>query len=328
MIRFLVGYFDIQRSGDPLPMLTALMSTTDITHSQLAIVVACFPEKSAVDYYIDLLNVHDETKSLQIIPVIQSFFPQLPSDDWVLLLKSTSSEDCEFPLLRAFFEMQLSKTGRSSKCPSWVRALPETSPPIIDIAIPTVEAAVSLLLEKMARDLVATADGESVDLTQTALVRDTLINQYCLSTVTEKLAMLKDHIPTVDYDDSSHFQEFGPVNTMHTVNSAAHGLDHPCGKYGGCRMLLCSEFEHCDEDLLSIEEHQVETDWWRKLCDVCNAPVARHHAVRLPLFGGGWKGCYCSLEHLKSQVDSSDTMTGMMIGRMIEQLECWGIRDR
>lgn len=334
LIRLVVGYFDTQRTRDPLPMLTQLLRCTQLPRERVAAIVACFPEKSAVDYYIDLVNLHDETAALQVMPVIQSLFPALTSDEWLLLLKATEpdeeTEEIEFPLLRTYFTDQLEKVGRSRACPTWVRALPQSELPVIDLELPTVEAAVTLLLERMDRDMVATAEGEAVDVTQVALVRQTLVNQYCLSTVSEKLAMLRDHMVVPTYDDSAHFQEFGPLNTLHTVNSDPHPLDHPCGKYGGCRMLLCSEFEHThyDEDLLAIEEHQVETDWWRKVCDECHTFVARHHALRLPLFGGGWKGCYCSVKCLSKRVAIDDAMTGMMIGRMMEQLECWGIRDR
>lgn len=332
IVRLLIGYFDIQRPGDPLPVLTQLLALTYITSQQLGMVLACFPEKSPVDYYIDLMNLHNETTALQIIPVLQSFYPHVSPDDWLFLLKQTDpdedSDETEHPLLRAFFSDQVRKTGRSSKCPSWVRQLPDVPIPVIDLPLPTVDAAVTLLLEKMNKDLVATADGESVDLTQLQLVRSTLIHQYCLSTVTEKLAMLRDHIPVPEYDDSVHFREYGPVNTQHTVQSEPHNLEHQCGKYGGCRMLLCTEFELADEDLLAMEEHQVESDWWKGECDGCNKSVARHHALRMPLFGGGWRGCYCSLECLKKPVDVNDLSTGMMIGRMMEQLECFGIRDR
>ena len=173
-----------------------------------------------------------------------------------------------------------------------------------------------------------------------------LIGQYAIATLTEKLAMLS-HLRKVEafdstpycrkfetFDSTPYFREYGPVNTLYTVDSEDHDGSSPCGKFGGCRMFLCTEFEDMDADgtevdIFAVEEHVADLDWWRESCDVCHKRISsKYAALRLPLVGGGWRGCYCSEECLKSIIPPNATALAVSVGRMLEQLQEIGIRQR
>jgi hypothetical protein len=194
-------------------------------------------------------------------------------------------------------------------------------------------------------------------------IKEQLISQYAISTITEKIQMLSQVKHIDPFDDIPIFREFGPVNTIYTVSNAPPDPNHPCSKYGGCRMLICTEFEqmHVDGeeiDVMAIDEYDdhsetssyeytpygstdtivekinVSTigtpinhiDWYRKSCDICLKPIPRkHYAVRRPLLHGGWIGCYCA-DCLKLTV--TNPQEAVIVGRVLEQLDVIGIRDR
>lgn len=370
--RIIIDYFDNQRiKVDPLPALTQLFINTNISREVLSFAIDCFPEKTALDFYVDLVNMYGDMDALKAAVMINTFFPNLPPDDWITLFQLTETgqdqDDEEYPnpSLRAFFETKVAETGQCVSKPNWVHNFP-----IVDIipvpeTIPSVKEAVDLLLDNLMKQNIKVISGvsnQSFIYKYKPEFKEQLISQYCISTITEKIHMLSPVKVIEQFDDIPIFREFGPVNTMYSLSPTE--TDHPCSKHGGCRMFTCTEFEQMftdgeEIDIMAINEYndynesivleyipdgQTETiservpvttvgpllyhyDWFRKSCDVCLKPIPhRHYAIRKPLNHGGWSGCYCSFDCLKLRV--TDENCAIMVGRMKEQLDVIGIRDR
>jgi hypothetical protein len=82
---------------------------------------------------------------------------------------------------------------------------------------------------------------------------------------------------------------FGPVNPDPSEEYTKLSDDNA---YGGPRMLLDASFDITDE----------QEDWFTGECAVCFRRLfSRRYACRLPILGGGWRGCYCSWEHVKEE---------------------------
>jgi hypothetical protein len=110
-------------------------------------------------------------------------------------------------------------------------------------------------------------------------------------------------------DNEALFRILGPVNPKIDFDLA---LEHPCAAYGGCRMFICrcsetyDEGEEDDEQLYSPDDegkfHDL-TSWFTGSCDYCQRKIASpYHAVRLPIPVGGWRGTYCSFDHVRGAV--------------------------
>lgn len=364
--RIIIEIFDSFRIRvDPLPALTQLLLNTCISRDVLLFTINCFPEKRPLDFFVDLINMDGDILALKAAGLLDTIFPNISSEDWNILYHLTDTDlddEDEYPnqMLRCFFETKLSETGSCISKPSWVRNYP-----VVDILpapdnIPTVKEAIDLLLIDLNKRRIT---NESVDIQHSSEIKERLISQYAISTIFEKIQMLSPvkHIPP--FDDVAMFREFGPVNSIYTVTNTPLDPNHPCSHNGGCRMFTCTEFEqlHFDGeeiDVMAIDEYNdhierstyeytpygqsdkvlepitITTvgspihriDWFRKSCDFCGKRIShKHHAVRQPLIHGGWRGCYCS-DCLKFSV--TDPNQAIMVGRVLEQLDVIGIRDR
>jgi hypothetical protein len=111
---------------------------------------------------------------------------------------------------------------------------------------------------------------------------------------------------------------YGPANPL--LGADLTLPDDECGTYGGCRMLLCTCFE---ED----EFEERAEDWFTGMCDGCDRAISkRWYAVRMPLAGGGWRGCYCSVKCMRPYADT--LLETLLINTLDTQLAETGILDR
>jgi len=337
-VRAVISEFDLKRIHiDPLPAIVNIFLNPLLTREVLLFATACFPEKLPVDYFADLVNMRNDDEALKVACILNTVLPELAGEDWNLLYRMTDdTEDEEYrnQMLRAFFQTKSAETGNFAQKPEWVREYPVL--PLQDIPhdIPSVKDAVDLLLSDFKRKKVSirSSDNNQLDIDSGNEVRDTLISQYGISTIREKIMMLGVRWKNSQFDDTALFREFGPVNTQYTFHPDNNHTSI-CYKYGGCRMFLCTEFESIDQDgedidIMSIEEHLGISDWFRKSCDKCLKRIAnRHYAIRQPLCQGGWRGCYCSFSCMEQDIND-DRQVSIMTGRIKEQLDVIGIRDR
>lgn len=122
------------------------------------------------------------------------------------------------------------------------------------------------------------------------------------------------------YDDKELQRIYGPANPQIGADLTDH--ENECCVYGGCRMLLCTCFEEDPE-----REEERADDWYTGMCDGCDRAIRhRWYAVRLPLAGGGWRGCYCSTRCMRPH---ADTLLGtLLINNLNAQLDDVGVYDR
>lgn len=345
--REIIITFDRERIRvDPVTAITNMFLNPSLSRDVLLFVLSCFPEKAPIDFFVDLVNMGDDVSALRIAGVLTTFFPNISNDDWDVLVKLTDNvEDEEYDnqLLRAYFQTKAAETGQYAKCPEWIRDdIPEATLQTIPQDIPTVKEAVDLLLadlrEKKIKIVssVRTADDGSDDdddnIQEELSIKETLIAQYAISTIVEKIQMLSSVKEIPMFDDIPLFQQFGPVNTIYTLSPGLIDPDSDCAKGGGCRMLSCTCFENMyadgDEiDIMTADDQLYTPDWFIGHCEICLKKIrSRRYAIRFPLPHGGWKGCYCGFDCMEE--DITDPITAVIIGRMKEQLSVIGIRDQ
>lgn len=332
LTRFFIDYFDIARANiDPIPTITGIFLNEFLDKEGLKYITSCFPEKEPIDYFIDIINIRNDNDALKIATKLVSMF-HLSYENWenlVVLTKDDEDEDYHNTLLREFILSKFEESKVNASKPLWMKQLPKRDLPIIDVKqVPCVKIAVDQLLINMKKEKIQfTSDDTNIDVENS--MKELLISQYAISTMKEKQQLLNIK-NTVD--DILLFQEFGPVNSLYSHHTDFLNQTHDCVKYGGCRMLICREFEemYVDGDmvdLLSVDSCYPVADWFRGSCDECLKKItSRYCCVRQPLINGGWRGCYCSFECLLPHVE--DANTSVMVGRMKEQLETIGIRDR
>ena len=80
---------------------------------------------------------------------------------------------------------------------------------------------------------------------------------------------------------------------------------------GKCRMICCLCRE-ADEDI----EDEVD-EWFYEECDNCNDYISdRLQALRIPLEGGGWKGCFCCLQCIKDVYYNGEVERVLLVDAM------------
>lgn len=115
----------------------------------------------------------------------------------------------------------------------------------------------------------------------------------------------------------------GPVNFDVGLWQSA---DDECTRLGGCRMLVCQH--HFDED-------DGPADWFLGYCEICSkAMKQRTRAIREPLDGGGYIGCYHSATccrigiHQRYQLKSEIEAAEACLNTLLQDLGDTGIVDR
>lgn len=115
---------------------------------------------------------------------------------------------------------------------------------------------------------------------------------------------------------------FGPLNRSHERNCVSNFFLE-----GPCRMLECL----CKEDIDTTSEviDMKANSWFIGKCQVCLKKIRDpSHAVRYPVKGGSWSGCYCSLECMKEDLNYIDENTNIRLDNLMYTLKEDGIMDR
>jgi len=92
---------------------------------------------------------------------------------------------------------------------------------------------------------------------------------------------------------------WGPINAI---------IDKNCptapGNIGPCRMLSCQCREYDDDEENYFDKVEI-MEWWDfydHRCKICVSLIDNpSYALRYPVTGGGWLGCYCSFECMKEE---------------------------
>ena len=96
--------------------------------------------------------------------------------------------------------------------------------------------------------------------------------------------------------------------------------------YGGSRMFLSNIFRDYDESGHVLDD---DDEWYVGYCQQCNLKLrARHHALRMPIEGGGWMGCYCSFKCVRDYVTVDNQVRLTLIDNFETIITTSGIQDR
>ena len=90
----------------------------------------------------------------------------------------------------------------------------------------------------------------------------------------------------------------GPSNSILGTNCMSSFTET-----GPCRMFqcICREFDDNDDEISYDENINPQDVWFTGYCDICQKKIAKYrYALRFPIDGGGWLGCYCSFECIEN----------------------------
>ena len=142
-------------------------------------------------------------------------------------------------------------------------------------------------------------------------IEEALINYLKASSLEEN--------PDIDHQAN---RVFGPANRFPDKNCVSNP-----NKNGPCRMLECLCCELDSEN----DYNYVLYEWFTGICDNfdCSKKIRdRSHCVRIPVEGGGWKGCFCSFDCMDKAILFRDKDTNFRIEYMKNALFEDGIMDR
>lgn len=332
----IIDFCEVARINiDPLPTITGFFLNDFFNIDLLKWTTSLF-SKESTGYYLDIINSRNDDEAVTIAEKLLIIFPNITEEEWIQLSELTEDfEDEEYENfeLRNFL---LSQTNNFATFPNWIiekenteiinnRTVEEGYP-----LLPNVEDAVEMILEDFRKLNIGFAEINDDDDEEDNknIVKENLTVQYAISTSQEKIDMLSNIVIIPSFDDSYIFKEYGPVNSSYSC-SLVIDKNHECLKYGGCRMLLCNEYPEKDifgEQIDLTAKTVIVTNWFKNKCNECNKKIRqKNHALRLPLYYGGWQGCYCSFECLEKKVDN--TITALAVGRMKSQMYSIGIND-
>lgn len=132
-------------------------------------------------------------------------------------------------------------------------------------------------------------------------------------------------------EEELEFRVWGPENRIPGVECCAgpkvENADGIEEAVGPCRMLLC-ECREYDPDL--DQEYDGDMTWFKGKCDGCHLKIRDlSHALRFPVAGGGWKGCFCCFKCLEEKspypIKAEERISLNMMKQYIDRI---GVMDR
>ncbi|HSW76711.1 MAG TPA: hypothetical protein VLG50_06685 [Candidatus Saccharimonadales bacterium] len=285
-----------------LDHLTRLFCDITVTKEALLLVAQTYSSTHPLEYYIEHLIDYDGQPMTMIGAKNLDDIFNVTNDIWQYLFKKSVENEIRKGytnrLIKEFIEMKMVETALFLPAPTWI---------INDSTI-----------------CLDNYNDNYVDV----LTDD---EQKQLSVMTDPLSIYRYKLNF----DQTLFKLFGPANVQMSENLL---LDDICHIYGGCRMLLCQEYEEQYLDDESVDDMSYgydndafnKTHWFTGICDTClNKIEFLHYAVRLPLYNGGWKGCYCSWDCVrKTLLLPNEIVTFELIDLFEKQINEIGIQDR
>lgn len=113
---------------------------------------------------------------------------------------------------------------------------------------------------------------------------------------------------------------YGPANSI--LGRGCSGIDGPC------RMFYCVCREDIDyEDTSYLNDSLDPQSWFIGRCEECERKIRKfRHAIRFPVSGGGWIGCFCTFECMyKSNIRPIFDNDDLLIKEIKSMLEGFGV---
>jgi len=140
------------------------------------------------------------------------------------------------------------------------------------------------------------------------------------SEIAELIVALKEN--TRDLNARFPVERFyGPANSI--LGKECSGINGPC------RMFYCVCREDIDYEDVSYLEELDPQSWFIEKCEECERKIQKfRHAVRFPVTGGGWIGCFCSFNCLyKSKIRPIFDNDDLLIKEIKKFMEKFGVAD-
>ncbi len=188
-----------------------------------------------------------------------------------------------------------------------------------DVALPPNKELAAMLLEGL-------KDQVGIEMADKA--QEQLVQRLAMAPLAEKLEIIQPikeiAIGKELEDDIWLYRLYGPPNTQFYPTTEET-------RVGGARMFSSVLF---DNDF----DSGITSDWFVGFCLQCNLRIRRRwHAMRIPVPGGGWRGCYCSWKCARGsllepdafdEAINPDVMTPALIDSVEQQIISFGIQDR
>ena len=129
--------------------------------------------------------------------------------------------------------------------------------------------------------------------------------------------------------DMSKEEEEFPVERFYGPSNSMLGKEC-CLTNGPCRMFycICREFDE-DDDYESAPAPEDPQEWFKGNCEECGKKIEKfRYAVRFPVDGGGWIGCFCGFECLrKSRIRPIYDDDELRLKEIYKILNTFGVYD-
>ena len=269
----------------------------------------------------DLLRTGSSDRLLTAIERVQSIFGVQSADIYQTLMSEANDRN-NISGYNWLFD-RFSEVSPNAPIPVWIRAddqLPEYTVESIEgtFDLTQIDEMIDRLLEGM-RD-----QGWVVE--NTPQNRELIRARIQVADPEERRNLLMPLLTRGQYQemqtDRAVFRELGPDNPAFDADPAEVAK----GRY---RMFI-----NIDRELDPDTDEQLP-DWFTGVCENCGLGIRkRWYAIRMPMEGGGWVGCYHSEDCVRRKIQEEEMDNGVNIMRetmldvVMTQLREFGIRDR
>lgn len=258
--------------------------------------------------------------------MMQAHGRQLTETEWMDLYSELESTSVH-PGLLEYIKYQKNVSKPVLAKPAWVSARDGETRQLLDDAYWASKMRsrdVEHLVPNITTQIQKVIDNKDKESEDYCPLPQEIVQDFLSIAKDSEIAALVNDTPLLTFDEETTLDRvYGPINAI--INKNCPGSP---GEQGPCRMLTCNCREY-DSD----EDVDDEQDWWEfyeGMCQVCNGKLQdMSHAVRFPVNGGGWCGCYCSFDCMKEEpprtiYDDDATIMAIMEGTITST----GILDR
>lgn len=265
-----------------LPILTKLFTFRQLEDKIISFVIETHPEVKAMEHIDNLNEYKDDENMNYAFQRIITLYPELITQEYIQLYNLAI--DNKNKAMIEILKNEVVKKNVLAPIPTWVIPLPEgrslevPEPPEFKFEMPSDRVAVKRLQKAFGR-LKITGPDEGFK------------KSYAKKTAEEKEALMRDVHEQERTEALEKMTEYnkliGPRNPEE--DGWYEDKEHPCYKYGGHAMFLCTCNEQRTED---AEDFAI--DWYLGYCIRCNRRFkSRVHVIRRVRLTGGWIGCFC-----------------------------------
>lgn len=224
--------------------------------------------------------------------------------------------------LANFFRRKARATSEHAEVPSWLSIQKSETPALLDFALwkkaeTDVDEEAAAPAHGFSKELLASLQ-EEYAFTR---VEGGGVPDHELHKAMEKVVTSTD-LSSYKYPGNPS-RMFGPINAR----------PEPCISQvikGSCRMFTCQCREFDQDEDIDPETPIDPESWFTGTCNGCKLKILDlSHALRYPVVGGGWIGCFCSEDCMKTykpraEGDDDEMLTDLMF----EAISHSGILDR